>query len=126
MYETLILSLLHHLYPGVNLEIFRSSLDPELARLFDCNAVGSAGLNEDGSVHIMLDDREKVSKLTWLEEGAHVLQCLKKGHVALSRKDLNEWEVEAMTCLLGHADKLRLTTDERADCERRREHYRNA
>lgn len=126
MHENYLLRVQRFLYPEANVVILKSSADPEVGRMLQhFNAEGCADLAEDGTVYIHVDDISEVKKMTWLEEGAHMLQFLKHGQVSLSIQDRNEFEAEAMSCLLSRADKFKLTNSERNDCERRRQTYRN-
>ncbi|QSF42838.1 hypothetical protein [Paenibacillus tianjinensis] len=102
-------------HPEVNINICRSSIDPEVGRILNhFNAEGSCSLNLDtGKVDIQLND-DIFRKSAIYEELAHVLQFHRDSYVEVNSLDYYQREVEVAECMLKRVaeGRLRLSDEE--------------
>ena len=116
-------------HPEVNINICRSSIDPEVGRILNhFNAEGSCSLNLDtGKVDIQLND-DIFRKSAIYEELAHALQYHRDGNVVVNSMEYYQREVEVAECMLSRVaeGRLRLSSEEIAQTNSNLLVYRDA
>lgn len=111
---------------GKDIQLQKTSEQPDLAEYYNyIGSLGSAFMNDNGSIYITIHDLGGATTSTWYEELMHAKQYLDRGQLSAGfGGTIAECEVEVATCLLKNAGKLQLTVDEIERAERALNLYR--
>ncbi|MGD6816325.1 hypothetical protein ACQCVE_04510 [Metabacillus sp. 113a] len=110
-----IIKFFEYMRPNVNINVYRSSQDPEVRSLLSFfGAEGAAALNLDtGAVDISIND-DVFRKAMIYEELGHALQYHRDGHVEVGSIDYFKREIEVSMCLIERSfeERIKLSADE--------------